>query len=70
MLGVENALASLQYGVDDLDGTVDDTTKIYSMEGSMDNPTLSSEFLIESIKELGRLPVERDSLYREVKVKQ
>ena len=67
MLGVENAFASLEYGVDDLDGTVDDTTKIYSMAGSMENPALTSNFLIDSIKKLGRRPIERDSLYKEVK---
>ena len=67
MLGVENAFASLDYGVDDLDGTVDDTTKIYSMAGSMDSPALTSQFLIDSITELGRLPIERDSLYQEIK---
>ena len=66
MLGVENAFASLNYGVDDLDGTVDDSTKIYSMAGSMESPALSSNFLIESIQALGRTAVERDSLYQEV----
>ena len=66
MLGVENAFQSLSYGVDDLDGTVDDSTKIYSMAGSMEHPTLNSEFIIDSIKEKGRIPVERDSLYKEV----
>ena len=44
MLGVENAFASLDYGVDDLDGTVDDTTKIYSMAGSIESPALTSNF--------------------------
>lgn len=67
MLGVENAFASLDYGVDDLDGTVDDTTKIYSMAGSIESPALTSEFLIDSIEELGRRPVERDSVYQEIK---
>jgi len=66
MLGVENAFESLCYGVDDLDGTVDDSTKIYSMAGSMEHPTLNSQFIIDTIKEKGRVPVERDSLYKEV----
>ena len=66
MLGVENAFESLKYGVDDLDGTVDDSTKIYSMAGSMEHPALNSQFIIDTIKEKGRLPVERDSLYQEV----
>ena len=66
MLGVENAFASLDYGVDDLDGTVDDSTKIYSMAGSIENPILTSKFLIDEISKLGRTPVERDSLYQEL----
>lgn len=66
MLGIENAFESLNYGVDDLDGTVDDSTKIYSMAGSMEHPALSSKFIVDTIKEKGRQPVERDSLYREV----
>lgn len=66
MLGIDNSFASLEYGVDDLDGTVDDTTKIYSMAGSMENPTLSSDFLKEEILKAGRQPVERNSIYQEV----
>jgi len=66
MLGVENAAASLHYGVDDLDGTVDDSTKIYSMAGSMENPALSSKQLIEIITKNDKIPVERNSLYEEV----
>ena len=66
MLGIENAFESLKYGVDDLDGTVDDTTKIYSMAGSIEHPTLSSDFLRQEISKAGRVPVERNSLYEEV----
>jgi aminodeoxyfutalosine synthase len=66
MLGVKTAFDSLAYGVDDLDGTVDDSTKIYSMAGSIESPTLSSGFLKEQICAAGRTPVERDSLYREI----
>ena len=64
MLGVDKAFQALEWGVDDLDGTVDDSTKIYSMAGSMQNPTLSSGFLRDEITQRGRLPVERDSLYQ------
>ncbi len=63
MLGIKNALGSLKYGVDDFDGTIDDTTKIYSMAGSMEEPTLSSKQLESMIQEQGLVPVERDSLY-------
>ncbi|MBM3416499.1 MAG: CofH family radical SAM protein, partial [Bacteroidetes bacterium] len=34
MLGRQNAQLALSFGVDDIDGTIDDTTKIYSMAGS------------------------------------
>ena len=55
---------SLAYGVDDIDGTIDDTTKIYSMAGSEEqNPALSTEQLVNMIKRVGRRPVERDTLY-------
>jgi aminodeoxyfutalosine synthase len=34
MLGRQNAQLALAFGVNDIDGTIDDTTKIYSMAGS------------------------------------
>lgn len=58
---------SLSFGVDDIDGTIDDTTKIYSMAGAEDtNPKMSSIELIELIKKAGRTPVERDTLYNTI----
>ena len=52
----------------DLDGTIDDTTKIYSMAGSEEqNPKLSTQELVELIKQVGRTPIERDTLYGVVK---
>lgn len=64
MLGRETAQITLDYGVNDLDGTIDDTTKIYSMAGSEEqNPAMSTEELEYLIKEVRRLPVERDSIY-------
>lgn len=68
MLGREMAQLSLSFGVDDLDGTIDDTTKIYSMAGSEEqNPAMTTEELVLLIQRAGRLPVERDSLYRVLK---
>lgn len=65
MLGVPLAVRSLDWGVDDLDGTVDDSTKIYSMAGAEEKrPALTSSDLQRLIRERGRAPVERDSLYR------
>lgn len=64
MIGRDIAQLSLAYGVDDLDGTIDDTTKIYSMAGSEEqNPSLSTEDLVKLIKAVGRRPLERDTLY-------
>jgi aminodeoxyfutalosine synthase len=66
MLGLDLASEALDYGVDDLDGTVDDTTRIYSMAGGMERPAVTSEELGRIIRGKGRLPVERDSNYRKV----
>lgn len=61
------AQLSLSFGVDDIDGTIDDTTKIYSMAGSEEqNPALSTEQLVNMIKRVGRRPIERDTLYNVV----
>lgn len=69
MLGRESAQLTLDYGVNDLDGTIDDSTKIYSMAGSEEqNPALTTEQLCELISAVGRIPVERDTLYNEIKV--
>lgn len=68
MLGRQNAQLSLSFGVNDLDGTIDDTTKIYSMAGSEEQtPSLSTAQLVGLIKQVYREPVERDTLYNEIK---
>jgi aminodeoxyfutalosine synthase len=52
-----------------LDGTIDDSTKIYSMAGSEEqNPSLTTEELCNLITEANRIPVERDTVYNELKV--
>jgi aminodeoxyfutalosine synthase len=64
MIGRTTAQLALAYGVDDVDGTIDDTTKIYTMAGSEEqNPALSTEQLVELIRQTGRQPIERDTLY-------
>ncbi|MEM1214282.1 MAG: aminofutalosine synthase MqnE [Bacteroidota bacterium] len=64
MIGRETAQLSLAYGVNDIDGTIDDTTKIYSMAGSEEqNPSLSTEELVKLIRAVGRHGIERDTLY-------
>lgn len=64
MIGRNMAQLSLSFGVDDIDGTIDDTTKIYSMAGSEEQtPSLSTRDLVNLIKAVGRIPLERDTLY-------
>jgi len=68
MLGRQNAQLTLSFGVNDIDGTIDDTTKIYSMAGSEEkNPAMSTEELVNLIKQVKRIPVERDTLYNVIK---
>jgi aminodeoxyfutalosine synthase len=67
MLGRQNAQLSLSFGVDDIDGTIDDSTKIYSMAGSEEqSPKMSTDELVMLISQVGRKAVERDTLYNEV----
>ncbi|MBN8674512.1 MAG: aminofutalosine synthase MqnE [Chitinophagales bacterium] len=64
MLGRQNAQLSLSFGVDDIDGTIDDTTKIYSMAGSEEqNPSMNTAELVTLIKQAKRKPIERGTLY-------
>lgn len=64
MIGRTTAQLSLAFGVNDMDGTIDDTTKIYSMAGSEEqNPAMSTQQLVNMIKEVGRHPIERDTVY-------
>ena len=64
MLGRKNAQLSLSFGVNDIDGTIDDTTKIYSMAGAEEqSPSMTTEEIVNLIKGVNRKPVERDTLY-------
>ena len=64
MIGKQVAQLSLAFGVDDLDGTIDDTTKIYSMAGSEEqSPAATTGQLVAMITGAGFVPVERDTLY-------
>lgn len=68
MLGRQNAQLTLSFGVNDIDGTIDDSTKIYAMAGSEEQtPTMSTEELVRLIKQVNRQPVERGTLYNEIK---
>ncbi len=65
MLGVQLAQLSLAYGVDDLDGTVKEE-RIYHMAGARTPQELTRAELVGLIRRAGRIPVERDTLYRTV----
>lgn len=67
MISRETAQLSLNFGVDDIDGTLDDTTKIYSMAGAEEQtPAMSTQQLVELIRNVKRKPIERDTLYNVV----
>ena len=67
MISRQTAQLSLNFGVDDIDGTLDDTTKIYSMAGAEEqNPAMSTRELVNLIKQVKRKPIERDTLYNVV----
>ena len=65
MLGVKAAQIALWYGADDVDGTVEEE-KIYKMAGSRAPDALTRAELVRLIRNAGRIPVERDTLYNVV----
>lgn len=67
MLGKATALLALSFGADDMDGTIDDTTRIYSMAGSDEtSPSITADEMTQLISDAGFTAVERDSLYGEL----
>jgi aminodeoxyfutalosine synthase len=69
MIGKQVAQISLAFGVDDLDGTIDDSTKIYSMAGSDEqNPAASTDELVAMIKGAGKIAAERDTIYNIIRI--
>ena len=68
MLGRQQAQLTLSFGVNDIDGTIDDSTKIYSMAGSEEqSPSMSTADLVQLIRAAGRTPIERGTLYNVIK---
>lgn len=66
-IGKSNASLALEFGVDDMDGTINDSTRIYSLAGAEEqNPAMTTAEMAELIRGVGRIPVERDSLYNPV----
>ena len=67
MIGKDMAQMALSFGADDIDGTIDDTTKIYSMAGADDQkPAMTTAEITDMIYAAGYKPVERDSCYRPI----
>lgn len=68
MFGKTTAQLALAFGADDMDGTIDDSTKIYSMAGAEDRkPSMSASEMERMIRDAGYEPVERDTFYHPVK---
>jgi aminodeoxyfutalosine synthase len=69
MLGKDVMQMALLFGADDIDGTINDTTKIYSMAGAEEqHPHLAVDELCRLVRDAGFVPVERDTFYRELRV--
>ncbi|MBQ3149471.1 MAG: aminofutalosine synthase MqnE [Alistipes sp.] len=67
MYGKQTTEMALAFGADDIDGTIDDSTKIYSMAGADDSrPRMSVEQMREMVARAGFRAVERDTLYNEI----
>ena len=65
MVGIKTAQIALAFGVDDLDGTVQEE-KIYHMAGAETPQAIARTDLVRLIREAGRQAVERDTLYKEL----
>ncbi|MEM9185961.1 MAG: aminofutalosine synthase MqnE [Planctomycetota bacterium] len=65
MLGIETAQLALAYGADDIDGTVRHEL-IYHDAGATTPEVMSVADIERVIREAGRDPIERDTLYRRV----
>ncbi len=64
MIGKDISQLLLSFGVDDFDGTINDSTRIYSLAGAEDQePSMSTDDMVAMIKSVGRQPIERDSVY-------
>ncbi len=66
MIGLKLAQVSLHFGVDDVDGTIIEET-ITKAAGSEAGQSVPRSELVRIIKDAGRVPVERDTLYRAVR---
>jgi aminodeoxyfutalosine synthase len=67
MIGPKMAQVALSFGADDMDGTVKEEV-ITHMAGADTDQAIGSKTLVRLIKEAGRVPVERDTLYNVIQV--
>ena len=68
MYGKTTAELALAFGADDIDGTIEDSTKIYSMAGAADTrPTMTIEEIERMCATAGFRAVERDTHYNEIR---
>ena len=65
MIGLKTAQVSLSYGADDIDGTVTEE-KITHMAGAVTPEAITVAEITRLIREAGRIPIERDTLYNEI----
>jgi aminodeoxyfutalosine synthase len=67
MYGKQTTELALSFGADDVDGTIDDSTKIYSMAGAEEQrPRMSVAEMRAMVERVGLRAVERDTLYNEI----
>ena len=66
MYGKQTAEMALGFGADDMDGTIDDSTKIYSMAGAEEKPRLTVDDMRAMAASAGLRAVERDTFYNEI----
>ena len=67
MIGPQMAQIALSFGADDMDGTVKEEV-ITHMAGAETAQTIGSRTLVRLIKEAGRIPVQRDTLYNVIAI--
>lgn len=69
MIGKDTSLLALSFGADDMDGTINDSTKIYTMAGVEDQkPTMTTNEIVSLIRGIGMEPIERNSTYKPIRV--
>lgn len=66
MLGLQKAILMTSFGADDLDGTISQSTEIYSTTGNIGKDGISTQELCLAIQAEGKTPIERDSYYNAI----